>query len=140
MVSKHEYNNYLQFIKKKNLIIGFQSFFGFGFSKKKKFELYKILGIFKNKSIKLIKLLRYQENILKFLFTIFFSKKTGTSFFNYFMQLKKNAFSFGSYKYIQNSHNLPVNGQRTRTNAKTCKNKFKKNKISKVKKKIKNAI
>ncbi len=138
MINKYEYTGCLQLIRQKNLVVAFQFFFGFGVSKKKKFELYKILGIFKEKSIKLLKLLRYQENILRFLFTIFFSKKSGSLFLNYFTQLKKNAFVFGSYKYIQNSHGLPVNGQRTRSNAKTCKNKIRKNKKTKLKKKIKN--
>lgn len=85
-------------------------------------NIYKILGLnllTNNKKIQ--NLSNSENNILIFYFTIFLQHKLGTLIktkSKYFLNLKHVQ---NSYRYIRIRLNLPINGQRTHTNAKTSK-------------------
>ena len=100
-------------------------------TKKLIYTLCDIYGIGLSSAIKLCSSLGYDKNIkmkeLKFkdinkinaLITIKYKFSTDTESKKYIYDRIKQMITIKSYKGIRHSYNLPVNGQRTHTNAKT---------------------
>lgn len=127
--TNYEYFNYLNKNEIKNLFIYscFQKIFGFGKNSKNVKIFYKFLGLNLTFSlnVKKINFLFHKINI--FILLNLFSKKIGDIIKSKFYYLNNIKHPIGSYKYIRRTFGLPLRGQRTRTNAKTCK-MIKKNK------------
>lgn len=121
--NKNEYMIYYSFNKNALIYSCFRKIFGFGKSLKNVKLLYKSLGLnlFKQKNLFLKSLNNIQQEINIFIISIYLLKKFKKNLkkiINLYI-LKKHP--IGSYKYIQKTHGLPFNGQRTHTNAKTSK-------------------
>jgi ribosomal protein S13 len=121
IINRNEYFNF--FNKNKNLSIynAFNRVNGLGKTARIIKFLYKNLGLNINQNYSLKLLSAKQHSINVFILTVYYQKKL--SFFVsklkiYYKQLKHVS---GSFRFIQHSHGLPINGQRSRTNARTSK-------------------
>jgi ribosomal protein S13 len=121
--NKNEYIIFYNSNKNFPIYSCFQKIYGFGKSTKNTKLFFKSLGLnFLKKKNLLLKFLNIdQQNITVFIISIFLIKKlksTLNKIINLHISYKH---VIGSYKYIQKTHRLPINGQRTHTNAKTNK-------------------
>jgi ribosomal protein S13 len=121
IINKNEYYNFYNKYKNLSIYNVFYKLLGLGKSFNLKKLWYKNLGLNINKNYKLRFLSSLQHNINIFVLTIYYQKKL--SFFNiklrnYYKYLKHIP---GTFRFIQASHGLPVNGQRTRSNARTTR-------------------
>ena len=118
--SKVLYNSYFQNYKKKSIYSVFSNIYGFGKSIKNIKIFIRCFGIniFKiNK--KIFNISKMQESINIFLLTNYFSKSYAMLFKKLVNFYKKNKIIYGSYRYIKYYNGLPINGQRSHTNART---------------------
>ena len=123
ILNKNEYTIYYNSNKNLPIYSCFQKIFGFGKSIKKISLLYKSLGLnlLKKKDLYLKNLNEKQHEINIFIISIYLIKKLKLNLIKIINLNIKNKHPLGSYKFIQKSHKLPINGQRTHTNAKTNK-------------------
>jgi ribosomal protein S13 len=121
--NKNEYIIFYNSNKNFPIYSCFQKIYGFGKSSKNTKIFFKSLGLnfFKKKNLFLKSLNMKQQDINIFIISIFLIKKLKNNLNKIININISNKHVLGSYKYIQKMHKLPINGQRTHTNAKTNK-------------------
>jgi len=121
--NKNEYIIFYNSNKNFPIYSCFQKIYGFGKSAKNTKLFFKSLGLnfLKKKNLLLKSLNIRQQDINIFIISIFLIKKLKNNLTKIINLNISNKHVLGSYKYIQKTHKLPINGQRTHTNAKTNK-------------------